>query len=306
MPIHLGPITRRDFLSGAAGAAATLLLGRRVRAAEARSIDPHCFALLSDTHVPADPKTLQARVSMTDHFVKAIDQVAGLQTAPAGAIVCGDLTHKSGLPEEYRQFAPIVSKLAKANLPTHLMVGNHDHVENLYSALAAAKPGKPMLVGEHVSIVQSPRANWFLLDSLEIVNESPGLLGKPQLEWLAKALDEHTDRPTIVMTHHDPSLSPPNRRPKRNTGLKDGDALLDILIGRKHVKAFIHGHRHQWRHRTYQGLHVMGLPPTAYPSQASAWVMARLEHTGITLEIQALDTKNITHGKKIELTWRPA
>ncbi|MBC8867922.1 MAG: metallophosphoesterase [Planctomycetes bacterium] len=309
MPIHLGPLTRRDFLAGSTGAAAVLLLGGRATAADKLKVDPHCFALLSDTHVPADPKKTQGGVNMTGNFTKAIAQVAGLETAPAGAIFCGDLAHVKGLPTEYRPLAPIVRRLTKAKVPIHLMVGNHDHVENLYSALAEVKPAKPLVVGEHVSIVQSPRTNWFLLDSLEVVNAAPGLLGEKQLAWLEKALDAHTDKPAIVMAHHDPSLAPPKpgKKPRRNTGLKDGAALLKLMVGRKHVKAFINGHRHQYIQRTYKGLHVVGLPAVAYAfrkSAASAWVLAQLGEKGISLELRALDTKHADHGKKIELTWR--
>jgi len=302
--LRLGPITRRDFLAGAAGAAATLILKRRAGAAEPRRVDPHSFALLSDTHVPSDPKKIQGRINMTDHFVKAVDQVVGLKTAPGGAIMCGDLSHVSGLREDYRQFAPIAGKLSQAGIPTHLLMGNHDHIENLYAELASARPSRAMVSGKHVSIVQSPRANWFLLDSLEITNNPPGALGKEQLAWLAESLDAHTDRPAIVMAHHDPSLLPPKRRPKRDSGLKDGDALLDLLAPRRHVKAFIHGHRHQWRHRTHRGLHIMALPTTAYSGQVSAWVQSRLEHTGMTLEIRALIPKHAMDGRRIELTWR--
>ncbi|MDP6546052.1 MAG: metallophosphoesterase [Phycisphaerae bacterium] len=310
MPIHLGPITRRDFLAGATGAAAALLLGGRAGAADKLKVDPHCFALLSDTHVPADPKKTQARVNMTDNFAKAISQVAGLETAPAGAILCGDLAHKSGLPEEYSRFAPMLRKLTRTKLPTHLLLGNHDHIGNIYKALAESKPAKPLVVGKHVSIVQSPRANWFLLDSLEVVNAAPGLLGKKQLAWLEKALDAHTDKPAIVMAHHDPWIPPagkPNLKPRRMSGLKDGQAMLDLLVGRKHVKAFIHGHRHHWFPRTYKGLQVVGLPAVAYVSrktESSAWVLARLEDKGCSLELRCLNTKHATHGKKVELTWR--
>ena len=311
MPIHMGPMTRRNFLAGTTGAAAALLLRGRAGAADKLKVDPHCFALLSDTHVPADPKTKQAGVNMTDNFRQAIAQVTNLETAPGGAIFCGDLAHQAGLKTDYRLFAPIVSKLSEAKLPTHLMLGNHDHLENLYSVLVKTRPAKPPVVGKHVSIVQSPRANWFLLDSLEVVNAAPGLLGKKQLEWLAKALDEHTDKPAIVMAHHDPSLAPPpptkaKRKPRRTSGLKDGAALLDVLIGRKHVKAFINGHRHRYTQRAYKGLHVIGLPTTAYTGapEKGAWVLAKLEKTGISLELHTLNTKNTNNGKKVELTWR--
>lgn len=310
MPIHLGPMTRRDFLAGTAGATAVLLLGERAGAADKLKADPHCFALLSDTHVPAEAKTKQAGVNMTDNFAKAIAQVTGLDSAPAGAILCGDLAHKAGLPGEYRQFAPMLRKLTQTKLPAHLLLGNHDHIGNIYTALAESKPAKPLVVGKHVSIVQSPRANWFLLDSLEVVNAPPGLLGKEQLAWLEKALDAHSDRPAIVIAHHNPDITPagqPVRKPKRTSGLKDGAALLDLMVARKHVKAFIHGHRHHWYPYTYKGLHMAGLPAVAYVSrktESSAWVLARLEDNGCSLELRCLDAKHATHGQKVEMTWR--
>jgi 3',5'-cyclic-AMP phosphodiesterase len=311
MPIHLGPITRRNFLAGAAGTTAALLLGGRTGTAENAKIDPHCFALLSDTHVPSDPKKVQGGVNMTANFTKAIAQVTGLETAPSGAIFCGDISHVAGLKTDYRQFAPIVGKLTEAKLPVHLMLGNHDHIGNLYSVLAKTKPAKPPVVGKHVSIVQSEHANWFLLDSLDVVNSPPGNLGKEQLEWLGKALDAHTDKPAIVMAHHDPDLTPPpppnsKRKPRKSSGLKDGAALLELLTARKHVKAFINGHRHRYVQRTYKNLHVIGLPTTAYTGapEKSAWVLARLEKAGIEFELRTLNAKNANNGKKVKLTWR--
>jgi len=310
MPIHLGPMTRRKFLAGTTGAGAVLLLSRWAPAADRRLVDPHRFVLLSDTHVPTDPKKTEGGVNMTHHFRKAVAQVAALETAAAGMILCGDLAHHRGLTTDYRQFAPILQTVAGATLPTHLIVGNHDHRGNLYAVLAEHKPSEPLLVGRHVSIVESPRANWFLLDSLERTNATPGLLGVKQLAWLARALDRHKDKPAIVMAHHDPHMSRPVRpgeRPRRLIGLKDTEAMLDLLVARKHVKAYIYGHRHRWSHGTHQGLHLVGLPAVAYvfrKTQASAWVLARLEHTGLSLELRCLDARHAAHGKKIELTWR--
>ena len=308
MPIHLGPITRRDFLTGAAGATAALVIGRRAYAAEAVKVDPNCFALLSDTHVPADPKTNIGRVNMTKQFARTIAQVAELTPAPSGAILCGDLSHVRGLVGDYRIFAPIVGKLAGAKIPAHLLLGNHDNIKNLYSVLAKAKPKTPPVAGKHVSIVQSPHANWFLLDSLEKTNSTPGRLGKEQLEWLTKSLDAHSDKPAIIMAHHDPSLAP---RPKKGakkrktSGLQDGAAMLDILLERKHVKAFINGHRHSWSVRKHKGLHVIGLPTTAYSfgKNASGWVIARTEKTGMSLEFRTTNAKHADNGKKAKLTW---
>ncbi len=308
MPIHLGSITRRGFLAGTASATAVLLLGTRASAADKLKIDPHCFALLSDTHVPADPKTLMlAGANPTDLFRKAVTQVIDMKTAPAGTIICGDLAEKRGTPAEYKRFAPMVSKLPEAKIPIHLIVGNHDHTQNLYAALATAETAQIPVVGKHISILSSPRANWFLLDSLEKPRSSTGLLGKKQLQWLAKALAEHANKPAIIMAHHNLNDIPDANSKRKPQGLKDSQALRDILADHKHVKAFIHGHDHLYRIQMYKGVHIIGLPATACTFRRSvptAWILARLGTTGITLEFRCMDAKNEQNGKKIELTWR--
>ncbi|MGB7933682.1 MAG: hypothetical protein WCH04_15950, partial [Gammaproteobacteria bacterium] len=55
--------------------------------------------------------------------------------------------------------------------------------------------GEPPVIDKHVSILETPRANWFLLDSLQRTNDLLGRLGEVQLQWLAKALDARADRP---------------------------------------------------------------------------------------------------------------
>jgi len=293
-------MTRRSFLAGAAGSAVAVLPDW-ASAGEKAAVDPHRFALLSDTHVSKDPKTVLRRVNMANNFRKAIGEVTALKPTPAGAIVCGDLAMWSGRVEDYRQFAPILRTLTKAKVPAHLMVGNHDRRENLYAVLAEHKPAAPLVAGRHVTIIKSPRANWFLLDSV------PGVLGQPQLTWLAKALDRHADRPAIVMAHHDPGRPRAGKLPRRAFSLRDTKALMKLLVPRKHVKAYLFGHRHEWRHGTHEGLHLVNLPATGYMfkrSQPSAWVLAQLAPAGMTLELRSLDPKHPAHGQKTQLTWR--
>ena len=53
MPIHLPPISRRQFLRRSLAGAAGLALGPELLAAS-KATDPDSWALLSDIHIPAD------------------------------------------------------------------------------------------------------------------------------------------------------------------------------------------------------------------------------------------------------------
>ena len=170
-------------------------------------------------------------------------------------------------------------------------------------------PASSPVAGKRVSIVAAERANWFLLDSLNVVNQVSGLLGAKQLAWLAKALDAHRDKPAIVVAHHDPQWpeKDPTSRQRKISGLVDTEAMFDVLGKRRHVKAYVYGHTHRWGHAVRDGLHLINAPATAYvfrKGQPSAWLIAQLQPKGISLELRCLDAKHKAHGEKVELPWR--
>jgi hypothetical protein len=57
MPIHLPPLSRRNFLKRSLVAGAGLLLAPSLFAARKRT-DPHTWAMLADTHIAANPAEL--------------------------------------------------------------------------------------------------------------------------------------------------------------------------------------------------------------------------------------------------------
>jgi 3',5'-cyclic-AMP phosphodiesterase len=155
--------------------------------------------------------------------------------------------------------------------------------------------------GRHVEVIETPRANWFLLDSLDVVNSTPGELGAGQLEWLAAALDARAKKPAVVMVHHNPDEK------EKPTGIRDTKAMLDVILARKQVKALVFGHTHVWELTTRQGVHFINLPPVGYVFRAgnpSGWVDARVSERGMTLELRCLDPKHPKHGELRELQWR--
>lgn len=299
MPVHLPPISRRKFLAGSLATGVGLLLPRSVWAAD--KADPNRWALVSDTHVWGDRDRVQRGVKSVEKFMLAGRQIAALDPLPAGMIIAGDFAAIEGKPDDYAVLAEEVGAIRKAGLPVHVALGNHDHRENFYAAFPEAVPeGKPTVADKHVSIVQSPLANWFLLDSLDVTNSTPGVLGEAQLQWLGKALDAHADKPALLVAHHPPLSFGAN-------GLQDSEALYEVIVPRKHVKAFFFGHTHSWKIAKHEGIQLVNLPTTAWlfgKTQPRGWVDAKLGDGGATLVLNSLETEHPLHGETVELKWR--
>ena len=199
---------------------------------------------------------------------------------------------------DYVLLADLIRPLCEAGIPLHFMLGNHDNRADFWATFPQEKPAaNPPVPDKHVAIVAARRANWFLLDSLEKTNATPGLLGEAQLKWLAKELDARTDRPGLVVVHH------PHDPTGKLEGLKDTGPLFDILAPRKHVKAYVYAHTHRWQTGQYQGIHTVNIPATAWTFDAKepqGWLDAHLRGDGMTLQFNALDKKHKSHGQKID------
>lgn len=303
MPLYVPPVTRRRFLAGSlAAGAGWFVRGNRRQAWGDEPERAHRWALFSDTHIAADPAAIQGQTNMTDNFRQAASQLIARRPLPAGVIVSGDCAYRDGQSGDYRQLAELVAPISTAGLETHLLLGNHDHRQRFRDEILKGPDPSP-LPDHHVAVILGERANWFLLDSLRHTLETPGELGQRQLEWLAAALDAHADRPAIVVGHHNPVIK------GAPSGLADSDALFEVLAPRKQVKAYIFGHTHHWRTYERGDIHLVNLPPVAYPFQArdpSGWVQVELAPEGMTLELVALDDKHPAHGQRVELKWRAA
>lgn len=299
MPIHL-PLSRRRFLGGSLAAAAALSLPRGAWAAEAA--DPNRWALLADTHVWQFRDGEYRDIKPTQGFIEAVRQITALRPRASGAIFTGDCVFLKGEPDDYGRLAAEAKPLREAGLSVHFALGNHDHREHFWTAFPEAKPSALAVPDKHTGIIETPRANWLLLDSLVKTNVTPGELGNDQLIWLARALDQRPDKPAIVLAHHNPDVAN-----GKLSGLRDTKALFEVLVPRKQVKAYVFGHTHHWDVSQRDGLHAINLPPTAWvfdPAQPRGWVDVQLAADGATFQLLALDGKHPKHGEKAALKWR--
>ncbi|HEY2586295.1 MAG TPA: metallophosphoesterase [Tepidisphaeraceae bacterium] len=301
MPITIHPVSRRRFLAGTIAAGlGTVTLPEFLMAAEVAN-DPHRIALLSDIHIAADPAAHERGVAMAEHLKKAVAEIEKLDPKPAAAYINGDCAYHNGLSEDYQTLVKLLQPLSEGGLPIHLEMGNHDNREHLWSTIPHSEARVEPLANRQIMILEFPRANFFLLDSLDKTNHTPGVLGDAQIRWLAQALDGRKDKPALVFIHHQPDTR------DKIEGLTDTKPLLDTLLPRRQVKALFYGHTHVWEVAKREDLHCVNLPAVAYvfqPGQPSGWVDAHLQENGMTLELRCIDPTHPKHGDKVELTWR--
>lgn len=301
MPVTLIPFSRREFLRATVAAGAACWSVRAGGAAE-DSPDPHRFALFSDTHVWAKREEMVRGANMAANLTQTCREALEGARRPASVLVCGDCAYLSGESADYAVLVELLKPLRDRGVPIHLALGNHDHRQRFWDALPADSEDKRSEFAErHVTLVRAPRANWFILDSLDETNKTPGVLGDEQRQWLAKSLDAFSNRPALVMVHHNP-----DERPKPG-GLVDTAALFELLVPRKHVKALFYGHSHTWNVTQRDGLHLINLPPTAYVfenSRPNGWVDVSLSETGARLQLNCLDPTHAQHRQVCELPWR--
>ncbi|MGV3483579.1 MAG: metallophosphoesterase family protein [Planctomycetaceae bacterium] len=304
MPFHTVPLSRRSFLTQGTAAIAGLSVVR-YGWGDQPATNPNVLALLSDTHIPESPEVSARGTNMTANLTQVVQEITQLVTKPAGVIINGDCAYLKGLSADYENLARCVAPLGDAGLPLHVTMGNHDDRAQLYASFQAKRPDQPIVEAKHVTVIETPRANWFLLDSLTQVNVVTGELGAVQREWLAQALAARTDKPAFVIVHHNPQFEPPAADQPWG-GIRDTKELMALLTRHKQVKALIFGHSHNWSIARHGDLNLVNLPPVAYVFAAgkpNGWVRAEVLEDRLVLELRTIDPAHKQHGERVELAW---
>ena len=286
MPFLLPALSRRQFLASSAAGVATL--AAKSWAAEADT--PSFVALLADTHIAADRAHILRDVHLAKHLELVVEQIVKSREPQTFAILHGDAALLKGEAGDYKTLGELLAPLGKSGTATYVLLGNHDDRDQFRTGLADHATGSALETKHSLYLKEFPHAHWYTLDSLDKVNVTPGKLGEEQLTWLAKSLDERTDKPAIISVHHHPVFTG-----ERISGITDTKALFDVLAPRRHVKAVIFGHTHAWGITERDGIHLINLPPVAYPfdkTKPSGWVEARIGPGKLSLTLRAL------HGHK--------
>ena len=286
--------TRRQFLATAGAAAASLTWSRTTTSASQASARPLRLALLSDTHIPADPTERYRDFAPVDNLAKVVPAV---QAAPVdGVLIGGDLARLKGLPEDYARLRDMLAPLT-GKFPVGMVLGNHDHRSNFLQAFPAAKPSAPTVANKHATTRDTTGLRFILLDSLLATDVTPGQLGNAQRAWLHQELAAAVT-PTIVLVHHTLGT---------NDGeLMDADRLFDVLRPHRHVKAIMYGHSHKYEVIERDGLQLINLPAVGYnfnDAEPVGWVESVWTAEGVDLTLRSIGGNQAGNGQTTSVHW---
>ena len=257
------------------------------------------FIVMSDLHLVAEGE-LSMTLDTAARLETAVETINARYADADFCILAGDLADL-GQAAAYRRLQAILSKLI---IPVHITLGNHDDRDEFRKAVDRHDD---VAAGHCTSVVDAAGLRLVMLDTLEHVNEVPGVVGEAQRQWLAKTLDAAPDVPTLVLMHHHPSPTP---EPPKGA-LQDTAALMDVIRPRKQVKALLFGHTHVWRRSEVDGVHHVNLPAVAYhfeSPQPLGWCRLEPNRDGsaATIVLNCTGGERTHDGERAELAWRGA
>ncbi len=250
------------------------------------------WALLSDTHIAADPQDHYRSFYPYRNLQEVIAQIAC--DPPDGLVIAGDLARLKGKTEDYRNFRTLLTPIGRR--PVYLGLGNHDGRDGFFRMFPDMCEHPGIVKNKHITVAQAGPVRMIVLDTLLKVNGLLGRLGDSQRTWLETALQSCDDRPTILFLHHAPYLD-----------LLDRRQLFGIIKPQGKIKAVVSGHAHRYEYSEVAGIHLINLPSTGYTIWSDApvgWVDAKLTARGGEFTLHAIEGDRAMDGHTHKLLWR--
>jgi 3',5'-cyclic AMP phosphodiesterase CpdA len=292
-------LNRRDFLKGAASAAAVSTLPlSTVELAFADESKNFSFAYISDSHIQHIKGS--SFVNNWDRgLIRAVAETNLLQPKPDFVMFGGDLAQLGTKPELDHG----AEMLAKLNYKTYCLLGEHDYYLDLgeyWSELFGPHWYSFDHKGVHFVVLNSiltfdewtfnrwPTAEQRMLEmaALDNPNGSPFLVGDKQRGWLAKDLEGVTkDTPVVVFSH-----SPIQKIFKGwNFWTDDAEQVQDLLQPFNDVTV-IYGHVHQIQYNQIGNISFHAVMATAWPwPYPESYVQAETHLPKLTVPMNRAD-----------------
>ena len=132
--------------------------------------------------------------------------------------------YNHGDAADYEKLLDLVRPLREAGMPMHLAMGNHDQRAHFWSVIPADQDRVKEIAERQVLVVETPRANWVMLDSLDKTNFTPGTVAAASLNgwqerWMPGSRSRRSSWYTMIQRIGRRSpLIPQRRIPRRRRG----------------------------------------------------------------------------------------
>ena len=260
--------------------------------------------ILNDIHltgVPEDKISANARDD-DDHLRTAVQQILALPKKPAAIIINGDLALSVGTAADYAVVRELIAPLRETGIPVHLTLGNHDVRDVFTQAFPEMKSASSLKEHRHNGLIDLPSTRLILLDTLDQTPGPAGKLGAEQIAWVLAKIDEVPTKQVILVGHHNPQVGGDTTHYKG--GLADTADFWPEIAKRTQVKAYIHGHTHEWTQASESRIHIISTIACAYVfnpnTNAVGWTSARFNAHGFELKLHTLET---AHAWSRETKW---
>ena len=257
--------------------------------------------ILNDIHltgVPEDKISANAR-NDDDHLRTAVQQILALPKKPAAVIINGDLALSVGTAADYAVVRELIAPLRDAGIPVHLTLGNHDVRDVFTQTFPEMKSASSLKEHRHNGLIDLPSTRLILLDTLDQTPGPAGKLGAEQIAWILAKIDEVPTKQVILVGHHNPQVGGDTSHYKG--GLADTAEFWPEIAKRQQVKAYIHGHTHEWTQASESRIHIISTIACAYVfnpnTNAVGWTSARFNAHGFELKLHTLETAHAWSGE---------
>ncbi len=217
---------------------------------------PASILHLTDLHLQADPaaeiKGVRTRETLIDVLQFINEGVHADRWSFDTLVVTGDLTHD----ERSETYEALRELLGESLSQCRLVPGNHDDRELIRRVFPEITPTEGASLNFSLDV-----DGWRLigLDS-HVTGELYGRIGTPQLEWLSRELTTHAAQPSVLFMHHPPVSI--DSKWLDDIGLRDADALGEVVRTASQVQLICAGHVHQEYEGTLHGARVVTTPST--------------------------------------------
>lgn len=202
---------------------------------------------LTDSHLFAEADGKLLGMNTCDSLERVVELAISEQPRIDLILATGDLS-QDGSVASYQRFRRVAERI---EAPGRWCPGNHDELAAMREACRGSALMEPVLEIGGWRVV--------MLDTL-VAGSVFGMLRGDQLELLDRALSEAPNSHHLICLHHHPVSI--GSRWMDTIGLRNPEALFDVLDRHSNVRALLWGHIHQEFDHWRNGVRLLASPST--------------------------------------------